>query len=207
MGVAMARVAITGTRPLLFHHFTEQVFAPVDPNSRKGQRRTGRAGNDPQEWKRTVLLTQDRQLYLEPTYIYGTLRHAAKFTPAGGRRGSMMAAVAATVQVLEDRILLDRCVPPDEYVTRDPTQPIYVDVRMVRNPATRGSNLRYRLACAPPWHAAFTLLWEDTVVSPELLHAIAIDAGRLVGVGDARSIGLGRFDVDAFVLEPEAAHA
>lgn len=208
MGIAMARVAITGTRPLLFHHFTEDaVFGPADPDPRKRRRRTGRAGNDPHEWQHTALLTADRQLYLEPPYIYGAIRNAGKFTPAGGRRGSMMAAVAATVQVLEDRILLDRWAPPAEAVTRDPTQPVYVDVRMVRNPTTRGGNLRYRLACAPPWHAAWTLLWEDTVVSPELLQAITIDAGRLIGVGDARGIGFGRFDVDAFVLEPEAAHA
>jgi CRISPR/Cas system endoribonuclease Cas6 (RAMP superfamily) len=36
------------------------------------------------------------------------------------------------------------------------------------------------------------------------MQAVALDAGRLVGIGDARSIGLGRFEVLALEVNDDA---
>lgn len=53
-----AKVQIEGTRPLLWHHFG------IDAIPLEKQERSGVSGNDPEEWRKTVLMTSDRQLYL-----------------------------------------------------------------------------------------------------------------------------------------------
>src|SRR5215212_6388559 len=97
--IIQARITIKGLRPLLWHKFGADAL-PLEK-----QERTGVAGNDPEEWKRTVLMTKDRQLYIDPTMIFGMLRDAAKYTRKG--KGSIQAAVAATLQIVDPLILLD----------------------------------------------------------------------------------------------------
>lgn len=188
----MARVTIRGTRPLLWHHFGPDAL-PLGKRER-----TGVAGNDPDEWKRTVLATPEGQLYVEPTYIFGCIRDGAKYTKKG--RGSIQPMVAATLQVLDERIIIDRYLPDGE-LTTDSSQPVYLDVRSVRNPATRARNVRYRVAASPGWMTTFTILWDATVVSRDQMHAVLIDAGRLVGLGDGRTIGMGRFEIVTFEVQ------
>lgn len=186
-----ARIAIRGTRPLLWHRFGPDAL-PLEK-----QERSGVAGNDPSEWRRTVLALPDTfQLYIEGAYIFSCLRDAARFTRKG--RGSIQGIVAATLQVGDDRILLeDRALPFgfDEPPPADPTAPVYLDVRGVRNPVTKARNVRYRIACSPGWACRFSLLWDKTVVSRNEMEAVLADAGKLVGLGSGRSIGFGRFDV------------
>ena len=64
----MAMVKIKGTRSLLWHHFGPDAL-PLEK-----QERTGVAGNDPEEWKKTYLVTKDKQLYLDPSYIFACIR-------------------------------------------------------------------------------------------------------------------------------------
>jgi len=167
------------------------------------QEKTGVAGNDPIEWQRTVLFTNEGQLYIRNDYVFGAFRDAARYTKKG--RGSIQRLVAATLQVIPDRVLLDRFIPgfngglPDEMPT-DPELPVYLDIRGVRNPSTKGRNVRYRVTASPGWRCEFTLLWDATVVSRGEMEAVAIDAGTLVGFGDGRSIGMGRFKIESFEI-------
>ena len=179
-----ARVQIEGVRAILWHHFGPDAL-PLEKRER-----TGVAGNDPEEWRRTVLMTPDRQLYLEPSYVFGCLRDAARYTRKG--KGSIQPALTATLQIVDDRILVDRVVP-EEPLPTDPTAPVYMDIRSVRNPSTKARNVRYRVAAAPGWITEFTLLWDRTIVSQTEMRAVLHDAGQLVGLGDGRSIGYGRF--------------
>lgn len=184
-----ATVTLEGVRPLLWHAFTPAAI-PVD-----GKReRTGVAGNDPDEWRQSVLMTAERQLYLLPTAIFGCLRDAARFTRKG--RGSLQPALAATMQVRDSLVLVDRVVPPEPLPT-DPAAAVYLHISAVRNPVTRARNVRYRVAAAPGWHTHCTLQWDRTVVSRQELEAVLIDAGRLVGLGNGRTIGYGRFTVQS----------
>jgi hypothetical protein len=186
-----ARVKIAGERPLLWHHFSADAL-PLTKRER-----TGVAGNDPTEWARTVLMTPDRQLFLEPRYIFGCLREAAKFTKR--KRGTLQPYLSATLQVLDASILIDRWVPKDiDKLVQREDKPVYLDVRPVKNPATRGRNFRYRIAASPGWTTTFNIKWEATMVSREEMEAVAIDAGRFAGLGDARTIGFGRFRVVEF---------
>ena len=195
--IVTAKVSIKGTRPLLWHRFGPESI-PLEKKER-----TGVAGNDPQEWQRTVLHTKEGQLYLEPSYVFGTMRDAAKYTKSG--RYLIQKYLVATLQVEDDRVLVDRWIPnfndgaPTE-LTQDPDEPVYLDVRGVRNPTNRARNVRYRVATSTGWQTTFTLLWDCTIVSREQMEAVAIDAGRLVGLGDGRSIGFGRFELVEFVM-------
>lgn len=190
-----ATLTIRGVRPLLWHRFGPDSM-PLEK-----QERSGVAGNDPTEWQKTVLYTSDGQLYVDPTYIFGALREAGKYTKKG--RGSIMTAVSATLQVMDDRVLIDRWIPDFDGVLPDamPTDvdlPVYLDIRGVKNPATKGRNVRYRVACSPGWLATAHIIWDATIVSRGEIHAVAIDAGRLCGIGDGRSIGFGRFEIESF---------
>lgn len=190
-----ATVTIRGTRPLLWHRFGPDAL-PLEK-----QERTGVAGNDPGEWRKTVLVTKEGQLYVEPSYIFGCLRDGAKYTKKG--RGSIQSMVAATLQVLDNKVLIDSFLPDE--LTTDDTQPVYLDVRSVRNPATKARNIRYRVAASPGWTATFRIAWDPTIVSRGEMEAVTIDAGRLVGLGDGRSIGFGRFEVLSFEIQEEDA--
>lgn len=191
-----AKVRITGTRPLLWHRFGPDAL-PLEK-----QERTGVAGNDPEEWKRTVLaLPETFQLYIEGTYIFGCLRDAAKYTKKG--RGSIQAAVAATLQISEDRILIDDRFLPHGFEAPppvDPTQKVFLDVRGVRNPTTKARNVRYRVGASTGWQCGFAISVDKTIVSRGELEGVLNDAGKLSGLGDGRSVGFGRFEITSFEI-------
>jgi hypothetical protein len=170
------------------------MFGPDALPLEKGER-TGVAGNDPEEWKRSCMVTKEGQLFVFGTYIFGMLRDAARHTRKG--KGSIQAMVAATLQIEDERILLDRFLP-DDGPTSDSTQPVYVHVSGVRNPTTKARNVRYRLAASAGWNAQCTILWDKTIVSREQMRAVLNDAGTLVGLADGRSVGYGRFEVQRF---------
>jgi hypothetical protein len=188
--ILIAQVQIGGTRPLLWHAFTPEAI----PVSGKRER-TGVAGNDPDEWKKTVLTTPERQLYLPSTAVFGCLRDAARFTRKG--RGTVQSALVATLRVTDDHILVDRFLPPEPLPTSEQT-PVYLHVSSVRNPATKARNVRYRVAANAGWQASFCVRWDRTVLSRGELEAVLIDGGRLVGIGSGRQIGFGRFEVRSF---------
>lgn len=191
-----AKITITGKRPLLFHSFS------IDSISLEKKERTGVAGNDPEEWKRTVLKTKDNQLYVESTYIFGCLRDGGKHIKSG--RGTLQAKIASTLVVLDEIILLDRFLPAEDELTQDKMALVYLDVRSVKNPATKGRNVRYRIAAAPGWKTTFNIEWESTVVSRGELQGALESAGSFVGLGDGRAIGFGRFSVDQIEIVEDA---
>ena len=201
--IIKAHVGIRGVRALLWHHFGPDAL-PLEK-----QERTGVAGHDPEEWRKSVLMTKERQLYLLPTYIFGCIRDAARYTKKG--KGSIQSAVAATLQITSDVVLVNRFVPeepipfvPEEPIPTDPTEPVFMHIASVRNPSTKMRNVRYRIAASVGWQAEFALLWDRTIVSRGEMEAVMRDAGVLVGIGDGRSIGFGRFEIQNFTLKEDA---
>ena len=193
--VLTAKVKIRGMRPIMWHRFGPESL-PLEK-----QERSGVAGNDPTEWQRSVECTKDGQLYIRGDQVFSCLRNAARHTKKG--RGSIQPLIAATLQELDDRIPLDRFIPgwdggPPDTLTTDSDAPVYLDIRSVRNPSTKGRNVRYRVAASSDWHCEFELLWDATIGSRGQMEAVCIDAGKLEGLGNGRSLGLGRFDVQAF---------
>ena len=151
-------------------------------------------------WKKTVLMTPERQLYLPGTYFFSCLRDAAYLTT---RKRQTQRDIVATLQIQDSVALIrDRFVPekPDlveQYDARDRPE-VYVDVSAVKNPGSGGRNVRYRVATIPGWRCEFQMLWDRTIVATQLMEAICLDAGTLVGLGDGRNIGFGRFKIQQF---------
>lgn len=198
------RVTIRGTRPLLQHAFGPDAI-PLE----KGEK-TGVAGNDPEEWRRSMMVTADGQLYIRGNYVFSCIREGAKYTKKG--RGSIQPLVAATLQIEDPIVLLDRWLPTDSDPQMDQTAgtcgaAVYVDVCGVRNPSTKARNVRYRLAASPGWQCTFIILFDKTLVSRDQMRAVLNDSAVLVGIGDGRSVGNGRFEVIAYEELTDAEEA
>lgn len=190
MALLRAKVRIRGTRPLLFNKFTDNSI-PL-----KKKEKLGVAGNNPDEWKDTFNSTKDGQLYLDSLYIFSCLRAGGKHTPKG--RGSLEPDVAATLQILDDKLYLNRTMPSLALITRDERNDVYIDVRPVSRRGVK--NIRYRLAISSGWETEFNIMWENTLISREQMEAICMDSGCFAGLGDGRKIGFGRFEVLDFIV-------
>lgn len=189
-----ATVTIVGKKPLLFHSFSEESL-PVDGRKEK----QGVAGNNPEEWKKTVLMDENRKLFVFNSYIFGCLKGGAKYVKEG--RGSIQTKVGACLQVEEDRVFVEgRSVPEEEELSRDVTKKVYLDVRSVNNPNTKGRNMRYRVACSKGWRLTFNIIWDSSIVAVGKMQQAVVDGGNLIGIGDGRSIGFGRFDIESFTV-------
>lgn len=199
--IVTAKVTIRGTRPLFIHWFGPDAI-PLEK-----QEKTGVAGNDPESWRKTTTVTKDGQLFVPGTYAFAVIREGARFTKKG--RGSIQLDMVATLQVLDDRILIDRYMPDfpngrsydiksEQPPDRDVELPVYLDVRMTRNPATKAANVAYRIAVSQGWTCTFTIQWDKTIISENQMKASIIDGGKLSGLGNARKIGMGRFDLVSF---------
>jgi len=194
--VIQANIIIRGTRPMLIHHFGPDAI----PLARR--EKSGVAGNDPEEWKRTVLMTDNRQIYLPCEYILANFRAGSRiaFGPRGGHAGKL----AACLQIVNDYVLFNRFVPEnlDEFINRTEAE-VYLDVRGVKQPTTKARNVRYRVALSPGWQSEFSIIWDKTLISREEMHSIVDHSGEFVGIGDGRTIGLGRYSVEEFYIQDE----
>jgi hypothetical protein len=203
--ILRAKVSVKGNRILTWHHFG------IDALSPEAKERSGTAGNNPDEWRRTVLMDDDRRLYLLPTYFFGCIKHGGKSVKKG--KSNLFLPIASCLQILDDLIYVSNggevLVLPESpekieagTMRFEKLPPVYVEVIGVRNPSTKGRNIRYRVATPPGWLCDFTLLWDATIVNRRDMQAAVEAAGALVGVGDGRtSIGYGRFDVLSFVVQ------
>jgi hypothetical protein len=106
-----AAITIEGTRPLIWNHVRPEAI-PLTKQEKRGV-----AGNDPDEWRKAVLFVpESRQLYTLPIAIFSCIRKGAKFTKKG--RASLMADMGATLQVFDDRVLVDRYLPAEQVLLR-----------------------------------------------------------------------------------------
>ncbi len=135
------------------------------------------------------------------------MKAGSAYTKVG--RGTIQKKVLATLQVIDDKVLLDRFVPDniDQIKTEDMPKtadhPVFIDIRGVTNPASKGKNVRYRLGCSSGWNAKFLIQWDPTIVSAEHMKQVAEDAGTLIGVGDGRTLGFGKFKVVDWVSDSD----
>jgi hypothetical protein len=105
MSIIRAEVEFEGIKPLLYNSFALEVL------SLKRSEKTGTAGNNPEEWKRTVKVTESGQLYLPFSYAFACAINGAKMLRKG--KGTYQKDVAATLEILDEKILLNRTLPED----------------------------------------------------------------------------------------------
>ena len=186
-----AKVTIKGVRHIIFHAFREEVLTETK------KAKTGTTGNNPEEWKSTVQMDENRNLFLTPLNLFGHLRDSAKFTKLG--RGTFKDKVAATIMFPDRNFYLKDCiVPEDDKLERDESKKVFLHVCSVKNPATKGRNMRYRIAASKGWELEFEVIWDESIVSKEVMKGIIEDGGVLVGLMDGRQIGFGRYDLGSF---------
>jgi hypothetical protein len=199
MSILAANVGIQGIKTLAIHHFG------ADSLPLEKQEKSGVAGNDPEEWKRSVLLTRNRELFLPPTYFFGAIKEGGRHVKKG--RGSILYDVAATLQIKDDSVkilweenpvqLPEEPAVIDAYSIPNEELPVtYVERIGVKNPSTKARNIRYRVAVKPGWQLKFSIMWDVTIVNRIQMKQAIESAGSLVGIADGRgSIGYGRFIV------------
>jgi len=190
----IAKVEIEGTKPLIFHRFN------IESLQELSKPKSGSAGNDPEEWKMSFF-HDDLKLYIPGSYIFSALKNGSVNTKAG--RGTIQKTWISAVQVDDEKIYLnyplfkgwEEMTLAD--IPKDPINKVYVDIRMVSNPNTKGKNIRYRLACNIGWKINFSLTINDSLVSKAQVEKVINDTGMLQGLCDGRTLGYGRFKVNS----------
>lgn len=182
-----AKISIEGIKPLLFHTF------PIETLSGTASKQ----GED--EWKTTVLMDQNRQLYVMNTYLQNAIIGGAQEIKVG--RGNLSKKMASTLEVEEMKVFLeDRFVPADDQILKLDSELVYLDVRAVVNPMTKGRVVRYRVAAKAGWICNFHITWDDRIANKEQLKICVDNGGSFQGIGDGRKIGFGRFKVLSFEM-------
>lgn|SRR5574338_863575 len=189
----LATVKIVGNKPLFFHKFNVEVLTNM------AKPKSGSSGNNPEEWK-VSFFHDDGKLYIPDTYIFATLKNASVHTKIG--RGSIQKNWISGVTVETPKIYLGRemfkgwenCEPKD--LPTSSNLPVYIDIRMVANPNTKGRNVRYRVALSPGWEAEFVLQIDHSILSKQQVTKVVEDGGKFLGIADGRTLGYGRYDVE-----------
>lgn len=192
------KLLIKGVKPFLYHKFN------IESISSQNKIKEGTSGNNPSEWKNTFW-HEEKKLFVPGSYFLPAITAGGKFVKVG--RGTISPKIPSAITILDEKVYFNRELPDKlEYLTNDSiphdsSAPIYLDIRGVSNPNTKGKNVRYRLALSPGWELQPTFLWDDTIISKDQLNNALEALAKLVGFSDGRTLGYGRFDIIDFDVE------
>ncbi len=187
-----AHVKIKGVKPILFNRFN------IEKITDTSRIKSGTKGSDTEEWRQSFF-DQDGKLYMPDSYIQACLKNGSVYTKVG--RGTLKKTWISAVNIMDEKIFLNRSMPKDweEISTKDfpmdTSVPVFLDIRMVVNPNTKGRNIRYRIGCSTGWECSFNLLIDNTLLSKDQASKVIEDAGRLEGLADGRTLGYGRYEI------------
>lgn len=162
------RCKITGLSPILMHAYP---LAPVEALEKK----------TPEEQAEVAAYRipgDHKELYIPGTALQRALVAGAAFSKGKGR-ATLAKPAAACLLVQEQYLGLG-------------TNKYELDARAVVMPATKGRVVRYRPRL-DEWSVAFTLQYDDTLLSAKQVRAIVDDTGKNVGVLDFRPEKKGPF--------------
>lgn len=185
---------ITGKTALLFNKFDIEIVS-----NKSSRVKTGSAGNDPEEW-RTKVICEGKRLYIPNNYVFSCLGEGGTYVKEG--RGTLKKKLMSCLLVNQEKFFLNYELPKEineiqtSELPRDSSHNVYLDIRSVTNPMTKGRNIRYRIALAPGWVTTIQAEWDDTVISRDSIKQVIEAAGKFVGLSDGRTRGFGRFLCD-----------
>lgn len=174
-----ANVRLTGVADLLFHRWNCEAVAE------KGRAAKGSKAKKTDDLESYVYRNDDGELCLPGEYLRGAVIQAAKFRqdPRSPRKSAMDLFKAGVIP-LTALASLDRATWDYEHQAR---------VQVQRNGVTR-----IRPAVKAGWSAEFQLLVNlPEYITPDALHDVLVNAGRLIGLADFRPT-YGRFSVTNF---------
>lgn len=179
-------IKIKSICPML-HHGAQAVGMQEQSLKKKGG--TALTGN-PDEWKDTIYYKDGIGIYLPAMSFEACIKNAAKQFKITGR-------ATATKYVDSGVFCIDEYLPflvnGKPIMSLDDPR-IVIDKRTVKNPSTKGRNVRYR-AKFDEWASSFKILVHaDDYLSDKLLSEIIVYGGLYVGVGDYRP-KFGRFNL------------
>jgi len=128
-----------------------------------------------EEAEKVAYRTEKGKLYVPSTAIKGSMVNAAAYKKAG--KYALRPLIAGGVRVSEPEIVLDN-------------QKYEIDVRTVVIQKNRVIKWRPRI---DKWKLAFTLVYNDKMLTPEHIKPCLIEAGERVGLLDFRPQKLGEF--------------
>ena len=183
----MYKIKIKSGSPML-HHGSQAVGMEKTSKKRKGG--DALLGN-PDEWNKTIYFDEKVGVYLPASVFEACLINAGKQFKIG--------RIAATGYVKSGVFCMDEHLPflvdGTPVMTLDDKR-INIDKRTVKNPSTKGRNMRYR-AKFDKWSSEFKLMvTSDDYINSDLLEEIINYAGMYVGVGDYRP-RFGRFTLES----------
>lgn len=188
-----ACVEIEGVKkPLLLHRFNMECLTEMK------KVKSGSTGNDPEEWK-TGFHQRNGKIYVPGAYLFAALKNGSVNTKAG--RGTIQKAWISATNILEEEIFTDREMWKgwEDSEQKDwPTEsdaPVFIDIRMVANPNTKGRNIRYRVGLGIGWKMKFHIEIDDNILSMAQVRKVIEDTGKLQGIADGRTLGNGRFEM------------
>ena len=187
-------VKIESVCPML-HHGAHNIQAETNMKKKGGTALNG----DPEEWKRTVYYSKQlKRVYLPASCLEACLIEAGKEFKITGRKTATKYVKSGVFCINPHDGIIDHLsfyvngkpVTLDEIQQGTPNA--YIDIRTVKNPSTKGRQLRYR-AAFNNWSSEFQIIVNaDEYINEKILRAIIEYAGMFVGVGDYRP-RFGRF--------------
>jgi hypothetical protein len=170
----------------MIHHGSQSVG--MQEKSMKKQGGDALTGN-PDEWKQTIYYKDRVGVYLPAICFEACVKNAAKQFKIG--RATAMKYVDSGLFCSDE--YLSFLVNGKPIMSLDDTR-ITIDKRTVKNPTTKGRNVRYR-AKFDEWESTFRIIVSaDDYLSEKLLQEIITYGGSYVGVGDYRP-KFGRFQL------------
>jgi len=178
------KVQIKSIGPML-HHSSYNIGMDTTRKKKGGNAILG----DTEEWKKTIYFDESFGVYLPSISLEASFIEAAKQFKMG--RGTYSKYFKSGVFINE--IMLPFYVEGSEIKTLEDKR-IIIDRRTVKNPATKGRNMRYR-AMFKEWESEFDVtIAADDYIDKEILQDVMNYAGKFIGVGDYRP-RFGRFTV------------
>jgi len=182
----MYEVKIESLAPMLHHSSQGLGMTETSMKKKGGDALSG----DSEEWKKTVYYDEAVGVYLPATNVEAALIEGAKQFKITGK-ATATKFFKSGVFITDD--MLPFFVNGKKISTLDEVE---VDKRTVKNPSTKGRNVRYR-AIFRKWESTFKILISaDDYISEKLLTDVIDYAGLYVGVGDFRP-RFGRFKLSS----------
>lgn len=187
-------VTIKGIADLMQHRFIGEDIGSI----------TAPTGQDhSKEWKNSLYLMENGQVYQPETHLHGALIKAGTTERIPGRRGKTYKDVILSNIFIEPAFILHQGFLKDfENVPfmqgpapEDFPHSVYIDKRPVRIQKARV--IRYRPAFVKGWTLSFAISCIDDNVRAEVIHKLLDTAGRTIGIGDYRP-RFGRFIITKF---------
>ena len=173
-------VEIEGITPLLMNRFIEDEEIP----KKKGEQK-----ETEEDAKKRLYLNEKGEIIVPSEWLLRAMdRVSSEFKVEGMKRATYKSLLAGNIFIEPEAIKIE----PQEWI---------VDKRSVVIPATRGRIMKYRPKFNQGWKLKFKIKVFDDRIKKEVLYHILVEAGRRAGIGDGRTIGMGRFIVKSFEKE------